>query len=603
MGRIDEDKILQIRERVDIVEVVSRYLPLKRSGANNQGLCPFHGEKTPSFNVNSTRQIFHCFGCGVGGNVFNFLMRMEGLSFPEAVRRLGEQVGIEIEEEQLSPEEEERRRELDRLRRVNEVAAEFYQAVLLNEPEGEVARKYLKRRGFDRELASQFQLGYAPDRWEALAGHLAAKGLDLELARKLGLIRPGKQERGDYDLFRGRLMFPIHDSFGKVVAFGGRVLDDSLPKYINSSESPIYHKSRTLYGLSQAKEGMRGSNEVVVVEGYFDLLALWRAGVHNVVATCGTALTSEHARLLKRYAKRVLLLFDQDAAGRQATFKAMEGLLPEGLAVATVTLDAGEDPDSYLVKQGVEALRRQLELARPVLEVFLEQTLAAAGSDVEQRARAIDEIIGRIRLLGSDVEQRLYLAELAKKAGLSENFLLGKLTAGRRGQRSDANRPASQQHSARPAAPVQAKVPNAGLRAQDLLLQLMLCEPAVRQQVTVEGPASLFQDGDRRILAEAICGLAAEQPAEQLLDGDLLSSEQAAVLSGILMRDRAVVADEPERILHDCRRQFDNEDLKKRRDELTRMLIMAEQEDDTERHASLQRELIEVQTKMRLRKK
>jgi len=188
MGRISEDKILQIRERVDIVEVVSRYLPLKRSGANNQGLCPFHGEKTPSFNVNSTRQIFHCFGCGVGGNVFNFLMRVEGLSFPDAVRRLGEQVGVEVEEVQLTPEEEERRREFDRLRRINEVAAEFYQSVLLNEAEGEAARNYLKRRGFDRDLATQFMLGYAPDRWEALAGHLSGKGLDLDLARKLGLI-------------------------------------------------------------------------------------------------------------------------------------------------------------------------------------------------------------------------------------------------------------------------------------------------------------------------------------------------------------------------------------------------------------------------------
>jgi DNA primase len=603
MGRISEDKILQIRERVDIVEVVSRYLPLKRSGANNQGLCPFHGEKTPSFNVNSTRQIFHCFGCGAGGNAFNFLMRMEGLSFPDAVRRLGEQVGIEVEEDQLTPEEEERRRELDRLRRLNEVAAEFYQSVLLTEPEGEVARNYLQRRGFDREIASQFLLGYAPDRWEALAGHLAGKGLDLELARKLGLIRPGKQERGDYDLFRGRLMFPIHDSYGKVVAFGGRVLDDSLPKYINSSESPIYHKSRTLYGLYQAKEGMRSSSEVVVVEGYFDLLALQRAGVSNVVATCGTALTGEHARLLKRYAKRVLLLFDQDSAGRQATFKAMEGLLPEGLAVATVTLDAGEDPDSYLVKQGFEALRRQLELARPVLEVFIEATLAAAGSDVEQRARAIDEIISRIKLLGSDVEQRLYLADLARKAGLSENFLLGKLTAGRGTPRTGTSRPAEPARPSRSTAPVQAKVPNAGLRVEEMLLQLMIYDERVRQHVAEEGARNLMKDSDRRVLAEQICKLGPEQSVEKLLDGDDLSSEQAAVLSGILMKDRAVVTEDPEQILNDCRRLFVNEDLKKRRDELNELIIKTEKEGDTERHASLQRELIEVQNKMRLRKK
>lgn len=596
MGRIEEAKILQIRERVDIVEVVSRYLPLKRSGANNQGLCPFHGEKTPSFNVNSTRQIFHCFGCGVGGNVFNFLMRMEGLSFPEAVKRLGEQVGIEVEEEQLSLEEQERRRELDRLRRINQVAAEFYQSLLLNEAEGEQARRYLKRRGFDRELADQFMLGFAPDRWEALSGHLKERGLDLELARKLGLIRPGKQERGDYDLFRGRLMFPILDDYGKVAAFGGRVLDDSLPKYINSSESPIYYKSRVLYGLYQAKEGMRSSGEVVVVEGYFDLLALWRAGVTNVVATCGTALTGEHARLLKRYAKRVLLLFDQDAAGRQATFKAMEGLLPEGLAVATVTLDAGEDPDSFLLKQGVDALRQRLERARPALEVFLDETLAAAGSDVERRARAIDEIIARIRLLGSDVEQRLYLGELAKQAGLAENFLLGKLTAGRRAEPGRGEAPASR---TRPAPPVQARVPSSGMRAQELLLQLMLCDPAVRQQVALEGPASLLQDPDRRELAAAICGLDPQQAPEILLAADRLSSEQAAVLSGILMRDGAAVAEDRERIFKDCRRSMGSDSLKARGRQLLQELRAAEQAGDDQRQMALLDEYAKLQSQLK----
>jgi DNA primase len=318
-----------------------------------------------------------------------------------------------------------------------------------------------------------------------------------------------------------------------------------------------------------------------------------------VVATCGTALTGEHAKLLKRYAKRVLLLFDQDSAGRQATFRAMEGLLPEGLAVATVTLDAGEDPDSYLVKQGVEALRRQLGQARPVLEVFIDATLGAAGNDVEQRARAIDEIIAKLKLLGSDIEQRLYLSELAKKAGLAESFLLGKLSAGRGSERSRPSRP---EERSKPAPAPQAKVPSAGLRAQDLLLQLMLCDSAVRQQVAVEGPASLFQDADRRDLAEAICLLTAEQSVEALLDGASLSSEQAAVLSGILMKDSAVVADEPEQILNDCRRSLINEDLKKRRDELNELMAMAEKAGDTERHASLHREWIEVQNKMRLRK-
>jgi hypothetical protein len=254
MGRIPEEKIQEIRERLDIVEVVSSYLPLKRSGANHQGLCPFHGEKTPSFNVNAPRQIFHCFGCGVGGNVFSFLMRMEGLSFPEAVRRLGERVGVEVEEETLSPVEEKRREEVERLVRINEVAADFYHRILLDEPEGAAARRYLRERGYDGEAARRFRLGYAPERWDALAKHLETKGFDPALVReKLGLVRPGRDGRSDYDLFRRRLLFPISDSRGQVVAFGGRVMDDSLPKYINSPESPV-EAERGAQGRSVLRE-------------------------------------------------------------------------------------------------------------------------------------------------------------------------------------------------------------------------------------------------------------------------------------------------------------------------------------------------------------
>ena len=257
-GRIPEEIIQEIRERTDIVEVVSGYLPLKRSGANHQGLCPFHGEKTPSFNVNSTRQIFHCFGCGVGGNVFAFLMQIEGLSFPEAVRRLGERAGVEVPEEAPSPTEQRRREEQERLVRINEVACDFYHRVLLEAPEGATARSYLRQRGYDGEVARRFRLGFAPDSWDALAKHLAQKGFDPELFReRLGLTRPGREGRGDIDLFRRRLLFPIFDLRGQVVAFGGRVLDDALPKYINSPESPIYHKGRTLFGLYQAREAMR----------------------------------------------------------------------------------------------------------------------------------------------------------------------------------------------------------------------------------------------------------------------------------------------------------------------------------------------------------
>jgi DNA primase len=343
--QIPEDIIQEIRDRTDIVEVVSSYLPLKRSGANNQGLCPFHSEKTPSFNVNSTRQIFHCFGCGVGGNVFTFLMRMEGLAFPEAVRRLGEKSGVDVPDEQVTPAEEQRRQEHEQLARVNEVAADFYHQSLLDSADAAPARRYLRQRGFDAEAVRFFRLGFATGQWDSLAKHLKAKGFEPKKIREqLGLIRKRESGRDDYDLFRNRLMIPIYNIRDQVVAFGGRVLDDSLPKYINSPESSIYHKSRVLYGLHSAREAMRRENVGIVVEGYFDQMALQRAGFENSVASCGTALTPEHAQLLKRYTDRLLMLFDQDKAGQKATLRSMDVLLPVGISVAVVTLPKGPTP-------------------------------------------------------------------------------------------------------------------------------------------------------------------------------------------------------------------------------------------------------------------
>lgn len=599
-GRIAEEKIQEIRERCDIVEVVSSYLPLKRSGANHQGLCPFHSEKSPSFNVNSTRQIFHCFGCGVGGNVFSFLMRMEGLSFPEAVRRLGERVGVEVEEEAPTPEEERRREEAERLVRINEVACDFYHQILLEGAEGAAGRRYLKERGYGGETAREFRLGYAPERWEALAGHLAGKGFDPKWARDiLGLTRTGKDGRGDYDLFRRRLLFPIFDLRGQVVAFGGRVLDDSLPKYINSPESPLYHKGRILYGLYQAKEGMRQSGEGIVVEGYFDQLALHRAGFVNVAATCGTALTEEHARLLKRYAKRVLLLFDQDSAGRKATFRAMDVLLAEGLPAAVVEMDAGEDPDSFLRKRGVEAFRERLAAARPVLEVFMEVTLAAHGEGIEGRARAVEEIAAKLRLLPSDIERSLYVKALAQRTGLAEDLLGPKVRqSDRPAVHTTGSPPVRTGSPARTGgAPVESRRPRdqgAASRAQDLLLQMLVAEARIRQQASEVGAGALFLDEDRRIVAEMILGCPDNDGLENVLNDSSLSESQKAILSGILIRDELVVAEDPERIFQDCRQAATREQRKIRSQELQQLIRQAEAAGEWERHAGYLRALTEL---------
>jgi DNA primase len=589
-GRIPEAKVQEVRERTDIVELVSSYLPLKRSGSNHLGLCPFHGEKTPSFNVNAVRQIFHCFGCGVGGNAFAFLMRMEGLSFPEAVRRLGERVGIEVEEETLTPAEVRRREENERLVRINEVASEFYHRILLEDPEGGAARRYLRERGYDSETARGFRLGYAPDRWDSLARHLAEKGFDPALTReRLGLIRPGKEGRGDLDLFRRRLLFPIFDLRGQVVAFGGRVLDDSLPKYINSPESPIYHKGRTLFGLYQAREAMRQSGTGIVVEGYFDQLALARAGFASAVATCGTALTEEHAGLLKRYCERLLLIFDQDSAGRKATFRAMDTLLPLGLPAAVVTFAAGEDPDSFLARHGAAAFQERLAAARPVLEVYIEAVLAGQGPGIEGQARGVEMILEKLRLLPSDIERSLYLRALAQRTGLDEALLQRK--GGGRGGAPPAGRPPA----GGPATPPRPSRPRPDLdvKNQEWLLIMMVADAGSRQRVASEGTENLFPSEDHRAIAERVLQLGQDQERiDEARLGDPLNESQNEVLSGILIKDEKAFAEEPEAIFEGCRKAAARHRIKRRSKELLELIAQAEKAGDSGLRERCQAELL-----------
>lgn len=605
MGRIPEEKIQEIRDRADIVEVVSSYLPLKRAGGGNHlGLCPFHAERTPSFNVNAARQIFHCFGCQVGGNVFSFVMRMEGLSFPEAARRLGERVGVIVEEEEPTPAETREREEIERLARVGEVACDFYHQLLLEAPEGAPGRRYLRERGYDGDAARRFRLGYAPEGRDFLAAHLRGKGFDPRWGKELGLVRE-REGGGEYDLFRRRLLFPILDVQGRIVAFGGRVLDGSLPKYINSPESRLYHKGRLLYGLHGAREPMRRSGEGIVVEGYFDHLALARAGFDNAVATCGTALTVDHARLLKRYCGRLLLLFDQDAAGRKATFRAMEGMLAEGLHPAVVDLDPGEDPDSFLAKGGAEEFRRRLESARPALEVFMEAEFAARGESIEGRAKAAEEVAARIALLQGEIERDLYLKALAARAGVDPEVLRRKVRRSGEPPRSAVqSRPSFEpsretRPAPRPAAAVR-RPQGAAVKAQQLLLRLMLQEPDVCRRVGAEGAEALFLGGDYGAAAEQVLRFAAEgRPLDGGLLSDPLTEEQKGVLAGLLLQEGESLAEERERLFDDCRKAVEKERLREQVRELDRLLRSAEEAGDRERCAALQADRIKINRKLK----
>ncbi len=415
----------EIRSRVDIVALIGEVVPLKRSGANYKGRCPFHEEKTPSFNVNGPKQMFHCFGCHVGGDVFGFVMRIDGLSFPEALRKLAERAGVQLPEQTESvrarTEEERARARKARLFEVNGIATDFFRR-MLETPRGSEAQAAIQGRGIGKRVADAFRLGWAPDSWDELGSHLGARGVSPQEAEELGLVVPRKDGHGHYDRFRNRLMFPVSDVSGNVVAFSGRKLDldPESPKYVNSPESAVYRKGKTLYGLGAARVAIRQSGQAVIVEGNFDLLQLHQMSFENVVAPMGTALTAEHVDVLRRYAREIVVLFDGDAAGRKAARATWDLVAPAGLAARIVVLPADADPDSFLRQRGAEALKNLLDAAPGMLEHLIERAAADAGTRVQERAAAIREMTEAVAKAKDPIERDLYGKLLGRTFGLDD---------------------------------------------------------------------------------------------------------------------------------------------------------------------------------------
>jgi DNA primase len=548
MSIIPEEKVNEVRERSSILEVVSDYVSLRKSGANYQGLCPFHGEKTPSFNVNPARGIFHCFGCGLGGNAFSFIMKIEGLAFPEAVKFLAKRVGVTIEERPPTPQEKRRMDEREALYKANDLAADFYRRVLVKDAAGEAGRRYLARRGVDDATAESYRLGFAPDRWDALTRHLEQKKGMLEAAETLGLVRR-KEGGGHYDTFRNRLLFTISDIQGRPIGFGGRVLDDSLPKYINSPESPIYRKSEVLFGVNLAKQAMREQGTVIVVEGYFDHLALHQAGVHHAVATCGTALTGEHLKLLQRYAGKVYTLFDSDSAGSKATCRAMELFLGGALPAFVIELPEGDDPDSYLKRDGSGAFAERVAKAHPIFEWFFRHTIrqSAAGT-VEGKVQVVEELTPQLKKIGNPVERDLYIREIARVLGINERALARKV-GGAAVAAGDFTRQRDDKRS--------------GTTTEDMLLALMGKYPEVSGKVAAYGAANLFPSGLLEV-AEAIIDQSHEGSAVDwgLILDRVASPEERSRLAALFVDDRHLEEIDPAKAFDQCRQARERELLK-----------------------------------------
>jgi len=419
MARFGSDKIEEVRARADIVEIVGAQVRLRRAGRNFVGLCPFHNEKTPSFSVNAERGFFHCFGCGAGGTVFDFVMRVEGLTFFEALQSLARRYGIVLPEHTGpgGPPPGER----DAMALANQTAAEFFVHVLWKTGDGAAARDYLKARGITLETAQAFMLGYAPARPANLAAVIGKRGM-LEAAVKTGLVKrePG---RDPYDMFRGRLMFPIRDAQGRVIGFGGRVLDQRLPKYINSPESPIYSKARALYGIFEARQAIARADRAIVVEGNIDVIALWQAGFKETVASLGTSLTVDQLRLLSRYTTNIFACFDGDAAGHKASLRALEVFLGAGLLGRGVFIPSGFDPDTLVRDRGAQALTELIESSELLVDYFLREQASAAGATLSGKARAAERVAEVLRMVANPFEFDLLARKAADSLGVDEELL------------------------------------------------------------------------------------------------------------------------------------------------------------------------------------
>jgi DNA primase len=421
---IPDETIQEVLVRSDIVDVISEYVQLKKGGVNYKGLCPFHSEKTPSFTVNPEKSFYYCFGCQASGNVFGFLMRYENLSFPEAVRHLAARFNISVPDDSASSLQGEKQQLYD----LHQAAANFFHQCLLHDPTAQQVRTYCHRRQITSEIVARFHLGYAPTGWENLYRAMVEQGFSQELLLHSGLVARRENRNGVYDRFRGRLIFPIYDRLGRPVAFGGRILNgsdiDSAPKYLNSPETAIFHKGHVFYGFHMAKQAIRQTGQVLLVEGYTDVIACHRHGVSHAVGTLGTALTERHVEMLKGLTKEVILVFDSDAAGGSATERGIALFLEAGIRVRVVTLPEGEDPDSFLLQHEGTELLRYVDNA----VTFLEYQFARSKRfyDLQTpagRADCVARILPLVEKIENQVERWGYLTLLAEKVGVPVEVL------------------------------------------------------------------------------------------------------------------------------------------------------------------------------------
>jgi DNA primase len=574
---IPDELVDEVRARADIVEIIGEHVALKRAGKDYKARCPFHEERTPSFYVVPSKGFYKCFGCNEAGDVFTFLMKRLGLSFVDAVKYVAERAGVEIREASRQGGEDPYRH----LHEANAFAQEFFQKSLWDESKGKEARGYLRKRGIGREIAERFGLGFAPDEWRALREAAAVHGIEDEVLLEVGLLVQRDEGKEPYDRFRSRIIFPIESASGKVLAFGGRVMGTSgkgMPKYLNSPESPVYHKGEVLYGLSWAKNTIRREEGALIVEGYMDAVSLAAGGIDNAVAPLGTSMTEEQARLLARYCARVYLLFDSDPAGLKATFRAGDVLLAAGLHPAVVTLPPGEDPDTTVRKEGPEAVREYLNQAVDVLDRKL-QILEERDyfSSIERTRSAVDRLLPTLRAAKDPTLRDIYVAKVAERTGVRRETLNAEL------EKKDLATPARTRPrpSSQGESPVLAPVSLGAERK--LLLLLIQSRDFVDLAAERVGPEE-FSDPDFRAVFQALV----EDP--ELAHPPVGMDPRTASKLEELLGDRERLA-EASRVFEDSVGQIKETRLAARADHLRNAMS---QETDPSRQQALMQELEEV---------
>ncbi len=578
-----------VKNQTDIVRVVSDYVTLKKRGANHIACCPFHSEKTPSFNVHSGKGIYKCFGCGAGGGVFDFVMQIEGCSFPEAVRIVADKNGIPIPVVEETEDHKKLARDRETTQRLNDLAAEFFELQLEDEAVGEQARLYIKSRGITEETRRLFRIGYAPDRWDALLTFLKERGATLDEIESSGL-GVLKEQGGLYDRFRGRVMFPITDSQGRIIAFGGRVMGEGEPKYLNSPETALYTKGRNLFGLSQSKDEIRRTGYSILVEGYLDCIIPFQEGIHNVVASLGTALTDSQVRLLRRYMDRpqIIVNFDPDSAGQAATMRSIELLLAEGFKANILRMPTDEDPDEYVRAHGAEAFKALFKTTQPYIEYIIDMTMGRYDtSRPSGKVEAINAMLPHLARMRDKVERMEYAEQISNRLRVDSRVIRDEL------KRVATNR----QQSLDPKRIRAAENMTPGERQ---LLELILANSDVRRAIVPNLSEDVYSGLATGTLFAAIIDLEGEEIEPDLahLSERIEGEAERALLPELLISDLAWAGgydfDTLFKKATEALTSLRQRQLERRLDQIQIELGQAEQDQDLERVMRLYQEKTDI---------